>query len=400
MLTPDQAEKLVLEAMPTWPEEDCPLAEAHGRVLRAGIRTDRDLPPFDRATMDGFALRSAEAAGTAAFRVLGVQAAGAPPLDLGPRPGTCVEIMTGAVLPAGADCVVPYEETERTGEAVRLSDGASVRPGQSVHRRGGDHRAGELVVPQGIRLSGREIAVAAACGCAGVRVTRSPRLAVTATGDELVEAEAEPGPQQIRRSNDYALRAALIQSGYPRVERFLLRDRPEEISRALGRILAEHDAVLVSGGISRGRFDFIPGELERLGVRQVFRGVAQRPGKPFWFGVGPRGVPLFALPGNPVSTYTCLRRYVIPALEKASGLPPARPLPAQLAAALEAPGELARFVPVRLSSGAGPERRAEPCPINTSGDFAGLVGTDGFVELAAGRGGFPAGSVVPFWGWV
>jgi molybdopterin molybdotransferase len=404
MLTPAEAEKLILETIVPFHREDCPLENAHGRALRSDLRADRDLPPFDRVTMDGYALRaSAVAAGTRTFRIQGTQAAGMRPLTLAADTDACVEIMTGAVLPEGADCVVPYEETVRKENAVTvtLSDAAArIAAGSAVHRRGSDHSAGEVIVKAGVRLTGREIAVAAACGSAALTVSQIPKIAVVATGDELVEVGGAVAPHQIRRSNDHALRAALISAGYPRVERFHLRDMRQEIEHRLWHILAEFDVVLIAGGVSKGKFDFLPEELDRQGVKKVFHGVAQRPGKPFWFGMSQRKAPVFALPGNPVSAYTCLHRYVLPALAQASGIE-ARPLrQVALAAPLVFKPKLAWLLPVKLSSGPNGELLAQPEATNTSGDFGGLVGTDGFVELAAEQTEFPAGQLASFRPWV
>ncbi len=403
MITPSEAERLIRENMPLLPREDCPLPTAHGRVLRADLRADRDLPPFDRVTMDGYALRAAAlGAGTRAFRIEGVQAAGMVPRSLGTAADACVEIMTGAVLPVGADCVVPYEETTRTtpGNAMTVHEtAAKFSAGHALHRRGGDHRGGEVIVRAGTRLTGREIAVAAACGYGTLTVAHSPKIAVVATGDELVEVEAAVAPHQIRRSNDHALRAALVLAGYPRVERFHVRDARHEIEHLLWHLLAEYDVLLLTGGVSKGKFDFLPEELNRQGVKKVFHGVAQRPGKPFWFGLSARSTPVFALPGNPVSSYTCLHRYVLPALAHASGATPVEPRRVALAAPVTFAPKLARLLPVKLSSGPHAELLATPDDVNTSGDFAGLVGTDGFVELPAGRNEFPAGTVVAFTPW-
>ena len=400
MLTPAEAEQLILEAIPRMDAEDCPIAGAHGRVLRADIRADRDLPPFDRVTLDGYALRSASlAAGVRTFQVGAVQAAGVRPGTLPAAADAGIEIMTGAVLPAGADCVAPYEETERNGAAVTIASAAGYGPGHAVHRRGSDHRAGDVIVPAGTRITGREIAVAAACGCPVLKVSRLPRIAVVATGDELVEVDAVVAPHQIRRSNDYALRAALADAGFPHVERFHLLDLREEIEYMLWHIIAEFDVVLLTGGVSKGKFDFLPAELDRQRVRKVLQGVAQRPGKPFWFGMSLRQTPIFALPGNPVSAYTCLHRYVLPALAQAGGLPPTPPRPVALAAPVTFRPNLACLLPVRLASGPGAALLAAPAPGNTSGDFGGLIGTDGFVELPAGVGEFPVGYIAPFWKW-
>ena len=401
VLTPASALKLILETIPLFHKEDCAIAEAHGRVLRGDLRADRDLPPFDRVTMDGFALRSASLrSGVRRFRVEATQAAGMMPLALGPGEDACVEVMTGAVLPEQADCVVPYEDARREGpSAVVARAPGGDAAGMNVHRRGSDHRAGEVIVRAGARMTGREIAVAASCGHPALNVAHSPKVAVVSTGDELVEVDALVGPHQIRRSNDYSLRAALIQAGYPRADRFHLRDIRHEIEHMLWHILAEYDVLLITGGISKGKFDFLPAELERQGVHKVFQGVAQRPGKPFWFGLSGRVSPVFALPGNPVSAYTCLHRYVLPALDHASGMTPGPALTAALAADCASDPKLALLVPVRLSSGPRAELLAAPAVPGTSGDLAGLVDTDGFVELPAGTGLHPAGTLAPFWRW-
>ncbi|HVU32863.1 MAG TPA: molybdopterin molybdotransferase MoeA [Opitutaceae bacterium] len=401
MLTPAEAEKVITENVAAFHREDCPLANAHGRILRVDITADRDLPPFDRVAMDGYAVRSATlAAGTRIFRVQALQSAGMRAFTLDDTGDACIEIMTGAVLPAGADCVVPYEEAKREGAIITVSGAAStLAAGHAIHRRGSDHQSGEVIVPAGTRLTGREIAVAAACGRSVVTVTQWPKIAVVATGDELVEVDMPVAMHQVRRSNDYGIRAALIAAGYPAVARFHLRDVPHEIEHLLWHIIAEYDAVIVMGGVSKGRFDYVPRELERQGVTKRFHGVAQRPGKPMWFGVSPRRTLVFALPGNPVSCFTCLHRYVLPALARGCGAGPGVPVTAVLTESVEFKAPLTYFLPVRLESGPRAELRAAPAAVNTSGDFAGLIGTDGFVELPPGPAAFPAGTVARFWRW-
>lgn len=401
MLTPAEAEKLISGHIAPLHREDCPLVSAVGRVLRNNLQADRDLPPYDRVTMDGYALRSAAMAnGMRSFRVEGMQAAGMRAFKLGAADDACIEVMTGAVLPDGADCVVPYEDTRREGATMTLADGTAAVRGQAIHRRGSDHPAGATIVAAGTRLTGREIAVAAACGYAVLTVSQLPRIAVVATGDELVEVDVRVAPHQVRRSNDHALRAALISAGYPNVNRFHLRDVRHEIEHLLWHIIAEVDVVVITGGISKGKFDFLPAELERQGVKRIFQGVAQRPGKPLWFGVSARGTPVFALPGNPVSAYTCLHRYVLPALAQASGGIARPPATAALAVPVTFKPKLTYFLPVTLAHGPRAELLAHPDPSNTSGDLAGLVGTDGFLELPAEPAEFPAGTIAPFWRWV
>jgi molybdopterin molybdotransferase len=400
MLSVAEAEKLVMDAVVMLPAEDCPLTEAHGRVLRQTLAADRDLPPFDRVAMDGYALRcDVWRKGTRRFRVAGVQAAGTIPLSLLGE-DDCIEVMTGAVLPAGADVVLPYEEVARKDGFIQVESAANVTGGQAIHRKGSDHPAGEVIVQSGVRLSGREIAVAAACGYAHLAVTMQPKIAVVTTGDELVEVSSPVAPHQIRRSNDFALRATLIAAGQPRVERYHLRDMRHEIEHLLWHVVAEYDVVLITGGVSKGKFDFLPRVLDELGVKKLFQGVAQRPGKPFWFGLSPRGTPVFALPGNPASAYVCLHRYVLPALTKMKGMVLEKARFATLMDALRLQPDLAGFVPVRLTPGTRGEPLARPSPLNTSGDFAGLTATDGFIELPAGPGELAAGATVRFWPWV
>ncbi|MDB6094217.1 MAG: molybdenum cofactor synthesis domain protein [Verrucomicrobia bacterium] len=401
MLTPAEAEKLIREALPRFGSEECALADAHGRVLRSDLRGDRDLPPFDRVTMDGYALRAADlSAQRREFRIEATQAAGMRPFKLGASTDACVEVMTGAVLPEGADCVIPYEDTKsEDGKMTVLASASAAKPGQSVHRRGSDHRQGELIVPAGTRITGREIAVAAAIGATQLTVSARPKIAVVASGDELVEVGDAVAPHQVRRSNDHALRAALHLAGYPWVERFHVHDMRHELEHMLWHIIAEFDVVLISGGVSKGKFDLLPAELDAQGMRKIFHGVGQRPGKPMWFGVSPEGKPIFALPGNPVSSYTCLHRYVLPALAGASGASVPRPVTAALACPVTFRPKLAYLLPVKLRSGPLGERQATPDPSNTSGDFGGLVGTDGFVELPAEITDFPVGYVAPFYPW-
>jgi molybdopterin molybdotransferase len=399
MLSVAEAETQILTTVAPLPAEVCPLADAQGRVLRQPLAADRDLPPFDRVTLDGYALHHRTwAAGVRRWRVVGVQAAGAEPLPV-PADDSCIEVMTGAVLPDGADMIVPYEEAVRESEFVTLATGTKIEVGRGVHRRGSDHAPGSILVSPGVRLGGAEIAAAAACGYSHLMVTKQPKIAVVATGDELVEVDRPVGPHQIRRSNDYALRAALLAAGFPCVERYHVQDRPQEMKHLLWPLMAEYDVVVLSGGISRGKFDLLPRLLEDLGVRKLFQGVAQRPGKPLWFGVSARHTPVFALPGNPVSSFVCLHRYVLVALAKMSGRPAVAPQFAVLRDPVISKPELAWLLAVKTAPGPHGERQALPVRLNTSGDLAGLVGTDGFIELPAGQEEFAAGAVVRFWTW-
>ncbi|HEY2591192.1 MAG TPA: molybdopterin molybdotransferase MoeA [Steroidobacteraceae bacterium] len=399
MLTPADAERLIGEHLPCLPIESLPLAQIAGAVLRENVYAERDQPPFDRVAMDGIAFASATAHdGLQRLRVEGMQAAGDPPLALGSRAG-CIEVMTGAVLPGGCDAVVPIEQVELANGEARLRPGASVEPWQHVHRRASDTKQGSLLLAAGTRLAAPEVAIAASAGMARVRVSHQPALAVLSTGNELIEPGEAILPHQIRRSNVYGILAALRSHGFLRVGDEHLRDDAEELRTRLKFHLDTHDVLILSGGVSAGRFDLVPGALAALGAREIFHHVAQRPGRPLWFGIAPSGAAVFALPGNPVSTLVCLARYVIPALYAAMG----QPLPAPERIALGAPvavsGKLASFLPVRVEPDEWGRPWAAPCPTNGSGDFTGLAGTDGFVELPPGPNDYPKGFVTRLYRW-
>ncbi|HET8697430.1 MAG TPA: molybdopterin molybdotransferase MoeA [Gammaproteobacteria bacterium] len=392
------AEALILAHMPKFPARQEPLSTCGGRVLAEDIHAERDQPPFDRVTMDGIAVAFRDfASGIRSFEVVGTQAAGAEPLTV--ARAQCVEVMTGAVLPRGADTVVPVERVRRDGAAAVIAADAVVTAEQFVHRRASDRAQGALCLRAGTRLGAPEIAVLAGAGRASALVAELPRVAVMSTGDELVDVGKPIAPQQIRSTNDRAVEASLTQHRLAQVTRARLRDDANALAVAIDRLDTEHDMLVLSGGISMGKFDFVPSVLTELGAKLVLKGVQQRPGRPMWFGVSARGKPIFALPGNPVSTLVCATRYVLPALRQASGLAPAPPELVELTAPIEASPALTLFTPVTLSSSERATLLAAPHPTNTSGDFVTLAGTDGFVELAAKRGSHPPGTVARLFRW-
>jgi molybdopterin molybdotransferase len=307
--------------------------------------------------------------------------------------------MTGSVLPRGADTVVPVERIRRAGNTATISAEATINDGQFVHRRGSDRHAGSIVLRAGTRLGPPEIAVLAGAGRVAALVAELPRVAVISTGDELVEAGKPIAAHQIRSTNDRAVEASLTQHRLGLVTRARLRDDAKALAVAIDRLDSELDALVLSGGVSMGQFDFVPSVLEELGARLVFHRVEQRPGRPMWFGVSARDKPIFALPGNPVSTLVCATRYILPALRHAAGLAPVPPELVELTAPVEASPTLTLFIPVRLSSSEHATLLATPHPTNTSGDFVTLAGTDGFIELAAKRGVHGVGKVARLFRW-
>ena len=399
MLTPVEADALIGQHLQCLPIESLPLTQCAGAVLRESIYAERDQPPFDRVAMDGIALDSrAVAAGRRAFRVQATQAAGDPPLTLAASSG-CIDVMTGAVLPAGCDSVVPVEEITVTNGEAALGATVRVEAWQNVHRRGTDTRQGTLLVSSGTRLRSPEIAIAAGAGMARIRVSSQPMLAVISTGNELIEPGEPVLPHQVRRSNAYAIVSALRERGFQRVADDHIQDDAGELRERLRFHLETHDVLVLSGGVSMGRFDLVPQVLEELGVHAIFHKVAQRPGKPLWFGVAPSGAAVFGLPGNPVSTLVCLSRYVLPALFVSLGHRPLPPERLALGAPVTVNAPLTHFMPVRIEPDDWGRPWATPAPTNGSGDFTALAGTDGFVELPPGPNTYQKGFVTRLYRW-
>jgi len=269
----------------------------------------------------------------------------------------------------------------------------------NVHRRASDRTQGALLLATGNVLRAPEIAVAASAGMARVRVSSQPAIVVISTGNELVEPGDPIAPHQIRRSNAYAVAAALRQRGFQRVADDHLPDDAPLLRQQLRRHLNTHEVLVLSGGVSMGRFDLVPQVLEEIGVRRVLHGIAQRPGRPMWFGTSTQGRAVFALPGNPVSTLVCLIRYVVPALYAAMGVPGAGTERIALAAPIAWRPRLAGFMPVRVTHDDWARPWATPCATNGSGDFAALALTDGFVELPPGPADFAKGYVAKLYRW-
>ena len=375
--------------------ESVPLDRAIGRVLREDLRTDRALPPYDRVTMDGIALQHAAfAAGGRRFPVAGIAAAGAPQQSLH-QPDTCLEVMTGAVLPDGTDTVIRYEDVDITDgvATVRVEE---LKYGKNVHRHGEDRTAGELIVASGTLLSAAEIGVAATVGKSNLSVARTPKVAIISTGDELVDLDQTPLPHQIRKSNVYRLQASLRAEGIA-ADRFHLVDDLETVKAELRHLLGTYDVLLLSGGVSKGKFDFLPQALSELDVQKGFHKIRQRPGKPFWFGTATNGTVVFALPGNPVSSFLCLQRYFLPWWRASLGLDKRPTVRAVLAENFSFMPDLTYFLQVRTRFDETGRLLAQPVTGNGSGDLANLVEADAFLELPRGQTDFPAGGVFPIY---
>jgi molybdopterin molybdotransferase len=343
--------------------------------------------------MDGYALRWRDwQAGHRTFRVTGSAPAGQPMASLAGEAATCLEIMTGAPCPHGADAIVPVEAVTRvTSTAVTFAESGAPLAGRFIHRAGSDVLAGEILLVPGTLLGSRQIGVAAACGAGFLQVSALPKIAVIATGDELVAVDETPAPHQIRQSNAHSLAAALTLAGYPPSEVGVLNDDVSQARPVFERLLASHGWLVLTGAVSMGVRDFVPSLLAALGCREIFYGVAHRPGKPAGCWLGPEGQVILALPGNPVSALIGLHVFLLPALATASGLTMSPQRRLVLDDRSHALVDFTRHLPVRI----GVDGTAEPAATGNSGDFIGLLKSDGFITLPP-RG---EGAAFPFTPW-
>ncbi|NYF79300.1 molybdopterin molybdotransferase MoeA [Granulicella arctica] len=373
--------------------EEIALLAAAGRVLAVDVVADRDQPPFDRSTRDGFAVRAEELNAGAALEVAGQIRAGEMWTGDVLAAGFTVEIMTGAPVPAGADAVVMVEHVERSAGAIRA--GRTLKVGDNIVPRGSEARLGQVVLPEGSFVGAAEVALAAACGQESLRVYRRPRVAIVATGDELVELDQVPGPQQIRNSNSYALAALVAAAGGESVRLPIAPDQREAIRAAIeeGR---RADLLVLSGGVSMGQYDLVEEVLGSLGAEFFFTGVRMQPGKPVVFGRLPATGEFparffFGLPGNPVSTQVTFHVFVEPMIRALCGAGAEGPRFVLATLAEDVAGKLGltRLLPARL---VGVEVKLVEW--QGSGDLAANARANCYALLPAEREGFRAGEVI------
>jgi molybdopterin molybdotransferase len=380
------------------------LAHALGRVLGRPVTADRDQPPFDRSVRDGFACHAADLRSGAALPVAGQIRAG-DPIEF-PRPklptGQAIEIMTGAPVPAGADCVVMFEHVDYDGEAntIRLKEERLAHhppePGMNFVPTGSEARKNDIVVYAGTRLAPAHIAVAAACGAATVQIYAPPRVSILASGDELVDMETPPLLHQIRNSNSYSLAAQITAAGGQPHRMPLVRDDPGHMQSAI-RMALDADLILLSGGASMGKYDFAAESLQALGAEFFFTGALIQPGKPVIFGRLPHASGkkyFFALPGNPVSTMVTFALFVHPLLCALAGDDSRTPRFAMATLGCEVrtnPG-LTRFLPATLNGGTNPE--VTTIEWQGSGDLANNAAANCFLMVPPDRESLATGEAV------
>lgn len=389
MLSVPEAQRLLDSILPAGEVEEVALSQAVQRCLARPLIADRDGPPYDRVAMDGYAILHTP--GQRSWAVAGLQVAGRPPLSLG-GPSEAIEVATGAVLPQGCDTVLPYEDTLRTGPLVSLAPDRPLPPrGRNVHARATDYRGGEVLIPPGTILRSPHLHSLATVGWVRVPVVRRLRWSMAVTGDELVDVASQPEPWQIRRSNAAAITAEAATWGlFPEGET-RLPDDPTILKDRFEALTAEVEVLVVTGGVSAGALDLVPGVLGSLGAKTLFHGVAQKPGKPLWCGQLPRAsgrpVTLFGLPGNPLSSLFSFRRFVLPWLLRAEGR--SAPVASVSVDGLRpAPPGQTSYIPW------SPDRGVVPW--TGSGDFRALGESSGFLEITDG---FQPGESVFFYPW-
>lgn len=370
------------------------LSNSLGRTLAQEIRADRLYPPFDRSIRDGFAVRASDVALGAKLKCIGELKAGDTP-QISVTPGTCVQIMTGAAVPSGADAVVMVEHTRAEGDTIVFNNAITV--GQHIVKRGAEAANGHPFVGRGARIGFAEIAAAAQVGAVELQVFRKPRVAILSTGDEVVPAETTPGDFQIRNSNAYSLAAQVSLAGGEPVVLANAKDTEADLRQKIARGLKE-DMLILSGGVSAGKYDLVESVLRDLGADFHFDAVAIRPGKPTVFAIC-QGKPVFGLPGNPVSTMVTFELFASLALKLLAGQEP-RPLTfleARLGESLQEKTGLAHFLPAKLSwSGGTPT--VVPLRWQGSGDLAAVAKSNCFLYIPADRSRFECGepiSVLP-----
>ncbi|MGV3762047.1 molybdopterin molybdotransferase MoeA [Parapedobacter sp.] len=395
LITVENAEKIIQSQTGGYGTEQIPYELSLGRVLAESLFADRDLPPFNRAAVDGIALAyRAYAAGLRTFTINAVQAAGEAPAAI-PSTNDCIEIMTGAAVDPSVDTVIRYEDVEIADGRATVKD-VAIRKGQNVHPQGKDCQAGGTVADAGRLITPALIGVAASIGKTDLLVQRLPKVIIITTGDELVPVGDNPTPYQLRRSNDVTVQSVLACYGI-HADKLHLKDDYEVLKSEFDRCLRLYDVLLLTGGVSMGKFDYIPQALEHLGVSKLFHKVKQRPGKPFWFGTYQNQQLVFAFPGNPVSVFMCLHRYFIPWLARSMGVQTPSPQYAVLQHDIDFPYPLQYFAQVKLETDHHGVLMARAANTNGSGDFSHLIHTNAFMELPLEKNTFKKGEVYRVW---
>lgn len=378
--------------------EEVSLSDSTGLFLAEDLYATRDQPPFNRSMMDGISI-SSKNIDKGRFKKESIAKAGSPQETL-KDDLCCIEIMTGAPLPIGCDTVIPYEEVIDIGESFKLRDsGYKINPTQFVHTKSSDYKNGDKLLGKGVLINSSVVSLLASIGKKSVKVLRLGKIAVISTGDELISPGENVDLHQVYRSNPFAIRSEIL-SFFPMsdIELFHINDNKDEVLSSLRDILHEFSLVIISGGVSKGKYDFIPSSLKELGVKELFHKVKQRPGKPLWFGVGEDGQVVFGLPGNPVSSLVNTRRHIISYLERCIAMEKGGHFQVRAAQDMDLKSDFTFFVPVKLSVSEG-VIFASPSVGNNSGDFSKLMHSKGIMEVPEGSRKVEKGKLYDFYPW-
>lgn len=375
------------------------LNDLNNKILSRDILATRQQPPFDRVAMDGIAIKFSSLEKMSEFKSTQIQKAGSSALELTDS-AQCIEVMTGAVLPIGCDTVIPYEACKESQSTFKIVDPSKVTSKQNIHFEGADYVEGDVLLEKGTHLDLASIALIASLGLKEATVKSFPRIAVISTGDELIEPGKECMPWQIWRSNPFGIKSGLLEIGVPNknIELHHLADDKDEIFSKLTELLEQNDILVLSGGVSMGKFDFVHSIMNDLKVETIFHKVTQRPGKPLLFGKGPKGQLVFGLPGNPVSALVSYRRYVVESIYKSLGKA-SREIYVNLGKDISFKKDLTLFKAVKLDSLENGTLVAHPVSSNGSGDFSSLASSDGFVELCSDKSTFMKGETYRYFSW-
>ena len=398
MISSNQASKLIKNNLRELKSRKINTMDSVGSILREDISAERNQPPFDRVTMDGIAINYSKTKIQCFYPIQSTQFAGDKPTKL-IKKNQCIEIMTGSVLPDNTNCVIPIECVEIENQIAKIKDNYIAKKWQFIHKEGTDHKIGSVVLKKGHRITPIDIALILSCGREKVLVSDIPKIRILSTGSELIPTGKKILPHQIRITNGPSMITMLKEQCFNDCEHFHLLDDRDLQKRKIKKYLNESDVLILSGGISMGKADFVEKILKELDVKCIFYKVKQRPGKPMWFGLGPKKQLVFALPGNPVSAITCCRHYVIPALRSMCGKIEENNEYVQMHIKITSKTKFTHFLPVKLKNLKNETRQALPIQTNTSGDFTSLSGTHGYVELRGDQEEFKKGQNVIFHNW-
>jgi len=379
MKTVAQAEFIIRKAIVKGKTLTVKFNDAYGYTLAESIKADRNYPAADKSMMDGIAISFKDyKKGTRPFKLEGVIAAGSKPKSLS-KVNSAIEIMTGAILPSNADVVIPVENLKIKNGSASVDKKYSVKLGDYIQKKASHNKKGDVLLTKGQKLLAPQIAIAATVGKSTLKVIASPRVAIVTTGDELINVNKMPKNHQIRKSNSYFIDHAISQNTTAKTKVFHFKDNKRTITDGIKKILKEFDLLVLTGGVSMGKFDFVPEALKQNKVKELFHKVTQKPGKPIWVGQTTKGQMVFGLPGNPVSTMCCTYKYVIPAIQQICGGAQSQ-FEVKLNKQIQKKTEFTFYQPVRMLK----DGLFTPVNFKHSSDVLALAKSDGFIEIPAG----------------